>query len=546
MTFSRLWRPAALVLGLAVLLATFYAPHVERTRSAFVMNNDAPQLVVPFLAPPESTTPRSDYTSRYFREVFLPSGYAALWSLASQAGDPRAVAKVAQYAMMAAFLGLMGAAAYRGGGWLGGWVVVATLAGSGHVFGLMGGAHGHGFGQILAALIALSLVVGNAWGLAAACVLGAGLYPSVGVVAGGTLATVMALPRWLGDVTPGWSAARRLALVVGTALAALAAAAPQVVSLGGSEFGPATPIEDPAYPEYTREGRHRWPAAPVADIPSLAAERVFRDGRLLFGSSALTGALLLGFALSLRRDERARRLAAWAGVSVLVCVFAELLSPYLWFPKRYLRYLPTALVASVPISLSLGLRLLEGRAALRAAAPPLVAAAAFAIALTAPVRVAPETGLTRDVTDDADVFAHIETLPADATLAGWPRGLMDTIPYVTRREAFLNHENHLPFHRDYLLEMRRRMHALIDAYFAVEPGPLQVLRDEFGVGYLLVDARHFGPRPPRYFAPFDDDVDAAWRQGREDARPFLVLSLAAREGTWRRGPLALIDLDEAL
>ncbi|MEE8156492.1 MAG: hypothetical protein V3T53_16170 [Phycisphaerales bacterium] len=56
----------------------------------------------------------------------------------------------------------------------------------------------------------------------------------------------------------------------------------------------------------------------------------------------------------------------------------------------------------------------------------------------------------------------------------------------------------------YTLEMRRRMTAIICAYFASGPGPLMKLRDEFGVTHLIVDRRHYQKGANlSFFEPFD-------------------------------------------
>jgi hypothetical protein len=86
--------------------------------------------------------------------------------------------------------------------------------------------------------------------------------------------------------------------------------------------------------------------------------------------------------------------------------------------------------------------------------------------------------------------------------------------------------------------MRRRMTALIDAYFASTSAPLLRLRDEFGVTHLVVDRRLYY-RPPRYFQPFPAEIEAAFHssQGR-----WWVLEHAADLGAKTDGPYLTIDL----
>jgi hypothetical protein len=108
-----------------------------------------------------------------------------------------------------------------------------------------------------------------------------------------------------------------------------------------------------------------------------------------------------------------------------------------------------------------------------------------------------------DLRKQEKLFDYIAGLPSDALVAGWPKGTMDRIPYAARRRGLVTMETHQAFHDAYLLEMRRRMRALIDAYFATSVEPIVALRDQFGVTHLVVERTHFGPKPPSYFRPFD-------------------------------------------
>jgi hypothetical protein len=87
--------------------------------------------------------------------------------------------------------------------------------------------------------------------------------------------------------------------------------------------------------------------------------------------------------------------------------------------------------------------------------------------------------------------------------------------------------------------MRRRMQALIDAYFANDAVPLRRLREEFGVTHLLVDREHYGRHPPRYFEPFDAMIAAAI--GKLRAEPETLRQAPAAE-VFEAGSFLLLDL----
>src|SRR4029450_5452837 len=105
--------------------------------------------------------------------------------------------------------------------------------------------------------------------------------------------------------------------------------------------------------------------------------------------------------------------------------------------------------------------------------------------------------------------------------------------------AFVTFETHQAFHENFVQEMRRRMSALIDAYFAHDQMPLRRLRDEFGVTHLLLDVRHRSAPPARYFAPFDAWVASARARGAPPA--WLVARLDAAT-VFTDGPYVVVDL----
>ncbi len=106
------------------------------------------------------------------------------------------------------------------------------------------------------------------------------------------------------------------------------------------------------------------------------------------------------------------------------------------------------------------------------------------------------------------VLQFISDLPPDAMIAGWYE-MADVIPYVTGKRILLSYETHVAFHENYVLEMRRRMNALINAYFANDIKPIEELRNFFGVTHLLVDKTHYVKNAPNYFQPFKDKIAVA-------------------------------------
>jgi len=65
---------------------------------------------------------------------------------------------------------------------------------------------------------------------------------------------------------------------------------------------------------------------------------------------------------------------------------------------------------------------------------------------------------------DRPLLQAVAELPKSVLIAGWPEGVLETLPVLSRRTPFLTRELHVPYHTEMTLQMRERMKALIDAY----------------------------------------------------------------------------------
>jgi hypothetical protein len=155
-------------------------------------------------------------------------------------------------------------------------------------------------------------------------------------------------------------------------------------------------------------------------------------------------------------------------------------------------------------------------------------------------RGAPNAGFRVRVDPGQEIYDAVKGLPPDALIAGWPRGLLDNIPYVTQRATLLSYETHQPYHDLYVLEMRRRMEAIIAAYWARSPEPLIELRDEFGATHLLLDLRHLREEKPLYFEPFTPAIERAFNRARSHGLE--VLRQADHAAVYRDSRYLLLDL----
>jgi len=114
------------------------------------------------------------------------------------------------------------------------------------------------------------------------------------------------------------------------------------------------------------------------------------------------------------------------------------------------------------------------------------------------------------------------------------------VPYVAQRSVLVTWAGHAIAHTDYVLTMRARMEALVEAYLADDVRALVDLRDGFGVDYLVVnEADLTGVEPPSYIEPFNMQSSVLWtaHKGR-----FVALKLDNRAAVYVADGIHILDL----
>ena len=152
-----------------------------------------------------------------------------------------------------------------------------------------------------------------------------------------------------------------------------------------------------------------------------------------------------------------------------------------------------------------------------------------------------KSGYMVEISDAEQRFHQMLTqLSQDVIIAGWPAkyGVVGNISYLAERITFLHHKIHLPMHTEFTLQMRRRMEALIAAYFATDIQDVYTLRDNFKVDYMIVEPKYFDTMP-EYFKPFDKTIHEQWSKGKEQG---FILQDYLNQAMFHQGGMYLIDL----
>ena len=150
-----------------------------------------------------------------------------------------------------------------------------------------------------------------------------------------------------------------------------------------------------------------------------------------------------------------------------------------------------------------------------------------------------------------EVLNFVQTLPAESLIAGWPNNsvkgnITEIIPYIAKRRIFILGKAHYPNYKGYLMDMRDRMYALIDAYSATDEVPIKNLKDSFGVDFLLVDKRDFTKEnsDPEYFAPFNEYIHSTWEVRKMEG--FVLAEATLRGKVFETENYYILNINEFL
>lgn len=553
---SHHWATALLIIAsVAVLDPISFVSWIYNTFDVWNVNDDARQQIWLYMKYWDKGLFVDDYISDYILSSMMPKGYSLMMQAVSGFVDPRIASKILSITLYALTMVLTVSAAQRLGGWPIAWCAALLLLGSGAVASYSTGGLTRSFGYPIIALAAFGLVRGQAAYLVAAAVLGSIFYYVSGVISGLVLFTFLLLfpSSWRG-LAADWSLRRRLLVVGLTGLVCITVIS--VSAFGSSDYGPIVgPDGYDSFPEAGPGGRY-YPPAGNAFLKTLEWSLAVFSGpdpwsktiqHWLFANFWIVGVtlsplLLAGLMPTLARSD-VRRLLIFPAVSMLLYQTAILVMPLLYFPSRYVTYsMPIAGALLIPTFLSGGIARITGKS-LGTRQVGLLTVATCIVLVGLMSGRGTVNGSIHVPDETKSTYEFIAELPKDALIAGWPSGILDNIPYITGRRAFLTFETHQGFHEKYILETRARMNLIIDAFYAADSGPLRSLRDDYGVTHFVVDEKQFADAPPRYFKPFDDRL--ALMSAQLARQSFLRTHLETAT-VHRSGDVAVLDLQRLL
>ena len=562
-----------LFLSLFVLFYADLSEKISFLSNPYVVNNDARMQIATFYSA-ENPELENDYILQYMNYI-LPVGYKMLYRSTATLIDPVAFGKILSLSLFVISLFLVTVTANRLAGISGAWSVLILTLSAGYFYASTAGGIPRSFAIPLLVAILSSLVFGRVMLLGLVTIIGAAIYPMAGFMSGVTLFGVLfLLPRQARGSGEEWSFKKRIGVVCSVGAISLGLLLP---NLTNSDFGRALTKNDcAAIPEIHGRLGSEWQCQPVfkplwRELINKGRDAVSMTSRGEPWSTTLRNLSSYHFRNKygdLVRDDLIS-IALWlvivvgvakkiigggrSDLSRIVVLFvvacggyklAQFMLPHLYFPQRYLLPIIPIFLLLLPVAASGFFDLCRpifsykyqewGHTAF------ILTLTIFCMLFLGARKHPYYTGYDKNLTEYADYYTNINTLPKDAVIAGWPRGLIESLPIFSQRQAFLWKETHLAFNEQYVLVMRNRTHALIDAYFADSIIPLIRLRDEFGVTHLNVYLPYFKEVEPRYFSPFLKYAQLKKAAGK--TKGFEVLRQIVPAAIFEVGEIITLDL----
>lgn len=563
--------------ALAALFLTyllFRAPFHARLRSIldpYSFSGDALQHIPPLWYAHERALFSLDYVREYYWNALFPPLFKVTYWVVTFFAEPAAASKIISSVLAFLFVATVTRASWVLAGRASAFVtLLLATGGTLKNFPFMSGLQ-RGFGTWLCAVMLLCIVEGNIVGLGATITITALFYPAAAVFGLTALGLVLCLPQRFLNSTRAWTLKRRVITLATVAVSTSLAVVPQLIA--GSRYGERLSItHELEFQEWGPNGRYTQGdrGVPMSftqkflenSMASLLPGKLGRvkhttpendtpveepsRNELLYRELILTvvGSLLCALVLVRRAgggiSPKAARIGAYIVAIGASFAVATVVFPLLYIPTRYVVITLPALIPVVfPALWTRGTAALLtfGSARTRELSGAVVGVAVLALMGWFSLSVKPMP----TASGHRELLSYIRSLPRESVIAGWPRGSLDTISLFTGRNVLLHEEAHQIFHRDFLLECRKRMRAIVKLYAATDRTAVDELRREYGVTHLLMDRKHL-KNTPSYFAPFKDEIIAARATNMSDS--LYLERLAQEAAVFRLQHLVLIDLSK--
>ena len=516
---------------LITILGYIYLPnlvqHATLASDLYRFNDDVQQQIWPFYFYSDRNVFQDDPIAAYYLACF-PQGFKFLYRGWTALADPILLSTYLPY-LLYFFTGLaLALSAYRVGGVGAVWVALVFFLGSGIFLDRMTGGLPRAFAYPIFSWLIYAVVSGRMFLLASLAVVGAAFYPPAGALAGLTLAFVLLIPKVLPKSWAHVSLSRRIVWILLFGIVSVAVMAPTMYL--SSQYGSKISMTDSeTYPELGPKGRYvtgdRPPWSSLKDAgkkanyqalsgvgkPWSATARAIMEEYTYYPHAIkwLGVFALLALASCSIFFRYARRLLVYLTLLIAIYEVSKPVAPHLYLPERYLAYgfppLIIFLVSDLFSKATQAVFRVEQNSVLHSL---LILFLSFPVLLPLASHSRYVNGLKIHIEEpERELVEYLAKLPANTHIAGFPNGVIEAVPYLSKRKVFMSNETYQVFHTEYVSLLRERMYALVKAYYSGRRADVIALRDTYGVTHLVRKRSDFMDKPRQLFQPYRNEVN---------------------------------------
>ena len=493
-----------------------------------IYNNDARQHVVPYFF--SNQVINNDYTLNYINQVMLTPGIKAVYSLAN--GNYQNITFISKvlpyiiYFFTLLFIYKSGKNIYSNNIALL-CLVLAIL--SKDLLSVMLGGHARAFGPFFISIGLFFLIESKIYHLGILTIIACLFYPSAALICGFALFTRSVI----GILFLNEKVQKHILLICLVITVCVTTLLPMIQS--GSKYG--TKINEElvsTYPEAGYGGRNSRTNTPPYDIlpkaflskninylkshisliPNFSLiHLISKKSYIILGRILTVLVLLIIFFHAFKKEKFFINLSIFLISALCLYEIAKQLEPLLYFPNRYLSLVvPIILPLTIPVMAMDLYKIAIDKLNYSFSKTSMDLFAIIIVISFTTVLGTKNNGYSHwkgiiNESDNKKLYEEILKLPRSSLIAGWPTGIIDNVPYLSRKTAYLTFETHYVFHEKFILEMRRRFNLLLKAYFSKHAEDLYYLRDIEGVTHIIIDKFHYEPSSNvKYFRPFNESI----------------------------------------
>ena len=504
----------------------------------YIFNNDSRQQISPFLF--KKHLVKDDYIINYHKDVF-PLGIKILYGNLIGRKHIELFSKIVPYLLYGLFLiGVYICSSFYSNKFIGFSSVIFSILLPNILVNMQGGL-ARSFAPVFLIYGLYFLSRSNYFFLGITTILATLFYPVAGLICGVSLFLAVSIDYFIKSDTLFRKNVNTLIFV---AILSSIFLIPSLI--GGSKYGNRIgENEIKTYPEAGRDGRYNTYSTPpydnfykayftinsdyMRDIRSIINQLSIRNyskygwyklNKIILWIAVITIPFMFFYKIYIS-DYHYLKIFIFILSSISLYQCAIILEPFLYFPFRYLFYtVPIFSVVLVPnlIFDFIKSQFVKYRFQISSRLISIISMLIIIFCINLIGREYPNEfkGLMQ-VDKNIPILNSINSTSENAVIAGWPNGLIDNIPYLCKRRAYLHMETHQAFHSKYVLEMRERFQLFLNAYFSENQKDIELLRDEEGVTHMIINKNHFfGDSSPKYMKMFENNILSIFNNNKEN------------------------------